>query len=197
MPGSSPSSETATPMGESSPGKRTSWRRRSCSPPSPGRPAAESLLKCKVECKGVQTGVKVQTSARINPRDYVALPAEKDEPASAAAGRRRRFCGAGGSTSATTVSKRQSGRQGASLSPECLTRERLSARRSSSGGVRSATGEERSTARRRQRSARSATPARPGGEREGGGAVNGNRFADRPLPADERPRHDTGGRALS
>ena len=53
-------------------------------------------MKCKVECKGVQTGVKVQTSARINPRDYVALPAEKDEPASAAAGRRRRCCGAGG-----------------------------------------------------------------------------------------------------
>jgi len=49
-------------------------------PPIRERPAAESLLKCKVECKGVQTSVKVQTSARINPRNYVALPAEKDEP---------------------------------------------------------------------------------------------------------------------
>ena len=74
-------------------------------PPIREQPAAESLLKCKIECKGVQTSAKVQTSARINPRDYVALPAEKDEPepASAAAGRRRRFCGAGGSTSATTA----------------------------------------------------------------------------------------------
>ncbi|KAF5048401.1 hypothetical protein DSECCO2_450510 [anaerobic digester metagenome] len=74
-------------------------------PPIREQPAAESLLKCKVECKGVQTSVKVQTSARINPRDYVALPVEKGEPepASAAADRRRRCSGAGGSTSATTA----------------------------------------------------------------------------------------------
>jgi len=42
------------------------------------RPATEGLLKCKVECKGVQRSVKVQTNARINPRDYIALPAEKE-----------------------------------------------------------------------------------------------------------------------
>ena len=44
------------------------------------QPASESFSRCKVGCKDVQTGVNVQTSAPVNPRDYIALPVAKDEP---------------------------------------------------------------------------------------------------------------------
>ncbi|SAI87041.1 hypothetical protein MBBA_0153 [Methanoculleus bourgensis] len=44
------------------------------------QPASGSFSRCKVGCKDVQTGVNVQTSAPVNPRDYIALPVAKDEP---------------------------------------------------------------------------------------------------------------------
>jgi energy-coupling factor transporter ATP-binding protein EcfA2 len=44
------------------------------------QPASGSFSRCKVRCKDVQTGVNVQTSAPVNPRDYIALPVAKDEP---------------------------------------------------------------------------------------------------------------------
>ena len=44
------------------------------------QPASGSFSRCKVRCKDVQTGVNVQTSAPVNPRDYLALPVAKDEP---------------------------------------------------------------------------------------------------------------------
>ena len=43
-------------------------------------PPSRGLSGCKIECKDVQTSVKVQTTPRVNPRDYIALPVAKDEP---------------------------------------------------------------------------------------------------------------------
>ena len=44
-------------------------------------PAAPGgFSRCKTGCKGVQTGAKVQTTVPVNPADYIALPAAKDEP---------------------------------------------------------------------------------------------------------------------
>ncbi|WP_292521881.1 hypothetical protein [Methanoculleus sp.] len=42
--------------------------------------ASGGFSRCKTECNGVQTGVTVQPSAPVNPADYIALPAAKDEP---------------------------------------------------------------------------------------------------------------------
>ena len=42
--------------------------------------ASGGLLRCKTGCNGVQTGAKVQTTAPVNPADYLPLPVAKDEP---------------------------------------------------------------------------------------------------------------------
>ena len=43
-------------------------------------PPSRGFSECKIECEDVQTSVNVQTTPRINPRDYIALPVAKDEP---------------------------------------------------------------------------------------------------------------------
>jgi len=42
--------------------------------------ASGGFSRCKTECNGVQTGVNVQTTAPVNPVDYIPLPVAKDEP---------------------------------------------------------------------------------------------------------------------
>jgi len=42
--------------------------------------ASGGFSRCKSGCKDVKTGVNVQPPAPVNPADYIALPAAKDEP---------------------------------------------------------------------------------------------------------------------
>ena len=83
----------------------------------------------------------------INPRDY-----EKDEPepVSAADGQRCGSCRVGEHISATTVSRRRSGRRWCSPSRGCSTTGRLSGQRSNSAAVMSAGWAKRSIARGRR-----------------------------------------------
>ena len=85
----------------------------------------------------------------VNPTDYIPLPAAKNEPC--------HVCGrqptssvnrGGGSTSATTASRRQSGRRRYSRSPGSSITGRLPGRRSNSaGGMSAGRGRISSTAR--------------------------------------------------